>query len=81
MWSFFVSLLIFSFQDTSRGIWIPVGAAAGVVVVAMILCIMNTWDQEEEEQVSRRERFLSRLSSPYSNLRRHMRSNPIDAAA
>ncbi|KAI9443655.1 hypothetical protein BJY52DRAFT_1157174 [Lactarius psammicola] len=46
-WGFFVALLIFSFQNTSRRIWIPVGTAAGIVTILMIWCIGNTWDPEE----------------------------------
>lgn len=48
--SFFVALLIFSFQDTSKGIWIPVGTAAGVIVISTIWCLENTWDQEEQQE-------------------------------
>jgi len=49
-WGFFVALLIFSFQNTSRKIWIPVGTAAGIVAILIVWCIWNTWDQEEEEE-------------------------------
>jgi hypothetical protein len=49
-WGFFVALLIFSFQNTSRKIWITVGTAAGIVAILIIWCIQNTWDQEEEEE-------------------------------
>ncbi|KAF8274370.1 hypothetical protein EI94DRAFT_679057 [Lactarius quietus] len=62
MWSvlsFFAALLMFSFQDTSRIIRIPVGAAAGVVAISMIWCIKNTWDQEEKEEES-----IDRLYEP-----------------
>ncbi|KAN0140937.1 hypothetical protein V8E53_001381 [Lactarius tabidus] len=53
MWSvfsFFVALLIFSFQNTSRKIWIFVGTAVGVVVISMIWCVTNTWEKEEHEE-------------------------------
>ncbi|KAH8989164.1 hypothetical protein EDB86DRAFT_3104520 [Lactarius hatsudake] len=49
-WGFFVALLIFSFQNTSRKIWIPVGTAAGVVTFFIVWCIGNTWDPKEEEE-------------------------------
>jgi len=48
-WGFFVALLIFSFQNTSSRIWIPVGIAAGVVAILIIWCIKNTWDTVEPE--------------------------------
>jgi hypothetical protein len=81
-WGFFVALLIFSFQNMSRTIWISVGIPAGIVTVLIFWCIINTWDSEEQEEESDlgREWFLTKLKS-YSNLRRHMRSNPISTAA
>ncbi|KAH9046321.1 hypothetical protein EDB83DRAFT_2553734 [Lactarius deliciosus] len=48
-WGFFVALLIFSFQDTSMRIWIPVGTAAGIITILIVWCIGNTWDPEERE--------------------------------
>jgi hypothetical protein len=51
------------------------GAAVGVVVIALIWCIKNTWDREEEEQDSGREWLLSRLKCP--NLRRSPKSDHI----
>jgi len=45
MWSvygFFVALLIFSFQNTSKKIWIPVGTAVGIVIGSMVWCSKNT---------------------------------------
>ncbi|KAH9005403.1 hypothetical protein EDB86DRAFT_2825063 [Lactarius hatsudake] len=48
-WGFFVALLIFSFQDTSMRIWIPVGIAAGIITILIVWCIGNTWDPEERE--------------------------------
>ncbi|KAH9021549.1 hypothetical protein EDB85DRAFT_1999981 [Lactarius pseudohatsudake] len=48
-WGFFVALLIFSFQDTSMRIWIPVGTAAGIIAILIVWCIGNTWDPEERE--------------------------------
>ncbi|KAH8995331.1 hypothetical protein EDB92DRAFT_196297 [Lactarius akahatsu] len=53
MWSvggFFVALLIFSFQDTTREIWISVGTAAGIVAILIVWCIKNTWDPVEGEE-------------------------------
>lgn len=50
VFGFFVALLIFSFQNTSRKIWISVGAAAGVVVISMIYCMQNTWEKEGQEK-------------------------------
>ncbi|KAH9066339.1 hypothetical protein EDB87DRAFT_709511 [Lactarius vividus] len=47
-WGFFVALLIFSFQDTSMRIWIPVGTAAGVIAILIIWVIGNTWDPTEQ---------------------------------
>ena len=49
-WGFFVALLIFSFQNTSRRIWITVGIAAGIVTILILWCIYNTWDREEEKE-------------------------------
>ena len=82
-WGFFVALLMFSFQNMSRTIWISVGTAAGIVTVFIVWCIINTWDSEEreEEPDSGREWFLLKLKSPYSSLRRHMKSNHIGTAA
>ncbi|KAH9025120.1 hypothetical protein EDB85DRAFT_244049 [Lactarius pseudohatsudake] len=48
-WGFFVALLIFSFQDTSMRIWIPVGTAAGIIAILIVWCIGNIWDPEERE--------------------------------
>jgi len=48
-WGFFVALLIFSFQNTSRRIWVPMGIAAGIVTVLIVWCITNTWDSDERE--------------------------------
>ena len=50
VFGFFVALLIFSFQNTSRKIWISVGAAAGVVVISMIYCMQNTWEKEGQKK-------------------------------
>ncbi|KAH9032507.1 hypothetical protein EDB84DRAFT_1490726 [Lactarius hengduanensis] len=50
VWGFFVALMIFSFQDTSRKIWIAVGIAAGIVIITVVWCIKNTWDPEEREE-------------------------------
>ncbi|KAH8998311.1 hypothetical protein EDB86DRAFT_831279 [Lactarius hatsudake] len=50
VWGFFVALLIFSFQDTSSKIWIAVGIAAGIVIIAVVWCIKNTWDPEKREE-------------------------------
>lgn len=63
VFSFFVALLIFSFQNTSRKIWISVGAAAGVVVVSMIWCIKNTWEKEEQEKSYQSARAMG--TDPY----------------
>ncbi|KAH9023863.1 hypothetical protein EDB84DRAFT_1580353 [Lactarius hengduanensis] len=49
-WGFFVALLIFSFQDTSMRIWIPVGSAAGIITALIVWCIGNTWDPKEREE-------------------------------
>ena len=49
-WGFFVALLIFSFQNTTRRIQITVGIAAGIVSILILLCIINTWDREEEKE-------------------------------
>ncbi|KAH9066353.1 hypothetical protein EDB87DRAFT_1554349, partial [Lactarius vividus] len=49
-WGFFVALLIFSFQNTSMRIWIPVGTAAGIITALIVWCIGNTWDPEEREE-------------------------------
>ncbi|KAI9459417.1 hypothetical protein BJY52DRAFT_1265560 [Lactarius psammicola] len=49
-WGFFIALLIFSFQNTSMRIWIPVGTAAGVITILIIWCVGNTWDPEEQEE-------------------------------
>ncbi|KAI9446012.1 hypothetical protein H4582DRAFT_521553 [Lactarius indigo] len=50
VWGFFVALLIFTFEGTSRKIWIAVGIAAGIVIITMVWCIKNTWDPEEREK-------------------------------
>ncbi|KAF8261059.1 hypothetical protein EI94DRAFT_1746850, partial [Lactarius quietus] len=53
MWSvggFFVALSIVSFQNMPRKIRIPVGIAAGVVIISLVWCVMNTWDPEEREE-------------------------------
>ncbi|KAH9066341.1 hypothetical protein EDB87DRAFT_709584 [Lactarius vividus] len=52
-WGFFVALLIFSFQDTSMRIWIPVGTAAGIITALIVWCIGNTWYTEEREETPR----------------------------
>ena len=49
-WGFFVALLIFSFQNTSKKIWISVGSAAGIVAILIVWCVWNTWDSEEEDE-------------------------------
>ncbi|KAH9161328.1 hypothetical protein EDB89DRAFT_2235156 [Lactarius sanguifluus] len=49
-WGFFVALLIFSFQNTSMRIWIPVGTAAGIITALIVWCIGNTWDPKEREE-------------------------------
>ncbi|KAH9023870.1 hypothetical protein EDB84DRAFT_1564593 [Lactarius hengduanensis] len=49
-WGFFVALLIFSFQNTSMRIWIPVGTAAGTIAALIGWCIANTWQWDPEEQ-------------------------------
>ena len=49
-WGFFVALLIFSFQNTSKKIWISVGSAAGIVAILIVWCVSNTWDPGEEEE-------------------------------
>ena len=49
-WGFFVALLIFSFQNTSKKIWIPVGSAAGIVAILIVWCVWNTWDSEEGDE-------------------------------
>ena len=49
-WGFFAALSIFSFQNTSRRIWIPVGTAAGIITILIVWCIGNTWDTEEREE-------------------------------
>ncbi|KAN0140935.1 hypothetical protein V8E53_001379 [Lactarius tabidus] len=46
-WGFFVALLIFSFQNMSRTIWIGVGTAVGIVTVLIVWCIINNWDSGE----------------------------------
>ncbi|KAH9071181.1 hypothetical protein EDB83DRAFT_320689 [Lactarius deliciosus] len=58
-WGFFVALLIFSFQDTSMRIWIPVGTAAGVITILIIWVIGNTWDPKEQE-----EEYIDKLYEP-----------------
>ncbi|KAH9020473.1 hypothetical protein EDB85DRAFT_522627 [Lactarius pseudohatsudake] len=58
-WGFFVALLIFSFQDTSMRIWIPVGTAAGVIAILIIWVIGNTWDPKEQE-----EEYIDMLYEP-----------------
>jgi hypothetical protein len=82
-WGFFVALLIFSFQNMSRTIWISVGTAAGIVTFLIVWCIINTWDsgEREDEPDLGREWFLTKLKAPYSSLRRHMRSSHIGTAA
>ncbi|KAI9446143.1 hypothetical protein H4582DRAFT_533518 [Lactarius indigo] len=62
-WGFFVALLIFSFQDTSMRIWIPVGTAAGVITILIIWVIGNTWDPKEEEG-EEEEEHIDRLYEP-----------------
>ncbi|KAH9066349.1 hypothetical protein EDB87DRAFT_1590696 [Lactarius vividus] len=49
-WGFFVALLVFSFQNTSMRIWIPVGTAAGTIAALIGWCIGNTWQWDPEEQ-------------------------------
>ncbi|KAI9446144.1 hypothetical protein H4582DRAFT_1843464 [Lactarius indigo] len=49
-WGFFVALLIFSFQDTSMRIWIPVGTAAVIITALIVWCVGNTWNPEEREE-------------------------------
>ncbi|KAI9459419.1 hypothetical protein BJY52DRAFT_1223044 [Lactarius psammicola] len=49
-WGFFAALLMFSFQDTSRKIWIPVGTAAGIITVPIVWCVKNIWDPEGREE-------------------------------
>jgi len=49
-WGFFVALLIFSFQNTSKKIWITVGTAAGIVTILIVCCVKNTWEPEEQEE-------------------------------
>ncbi|KAI9443664.1 hypothetical protein BJY52DRAFT_447779 [Lactarius psammicola] len=53
MWSvlvFFAALLVFSFKDTSKNIWISVGTAAGIVTILIAWCTKNTWDPGEREE-------------------------------
>jgi hypothetical protein len=75
-WGFFIALLMFSFQNMSRKIWIPVGIAAGIVTVLVVWCISNTWDPEErgEESDSGME-WYSKLK--YSILGGEARNNHI----
>ncbi len=47
---FFVALLVLSFKDTARKIWISVGTAAGIVTVLIAWCTTNTWDPGEREE-------------------------------
>ncbi len=49
-WGFFAALSIFSFQNTSRRIWIPVGTAAGIVIISVVWCTKNTRNPEEREE-------------------------------
>jgi hypothetical protein len=76
-WGFFVALLIFSFQNMSRTIWISVGTAAGIVAFLIVWCIINTWDSEEREDEPDlgRETFLNKLKSRNSKLKRDMKHN------
>jgi len=48
-WGFFVALLLFSFRNMPRDIWIPVGTASGIVTFLILWCIANTWDPKEQE--------------------------------
>ncbi|KAH8989157.1 hypothetical protein EDB86DRAFT_3081157 [Lactarius hatsudake] len=48
-WGFFVALLIFSFQNTSMRIWIPVGTAAVTITALIGWCIANTWQWDPED--------------------------------
>ena len=74
VFTFFVALLIFSFQNTSMKIWISVGGVAGVVVISMIWCIKNTWEKEGQEKNYQSARAIgtdyvrnrSPLGSPYA---------------
>ncbi|KAH9071193.1 hypothetical protein EDB83DRAFT_321597 [Lactarius deliciosus] len=50
VWGFFVALLIFSFQNTSMRIWIPMGTAAVTITALIGWCIGNTWQWDPEEQ-------------------------------
>ena len=71
-WGFFIALLMFSFQNMPRTIYLSVGTAAAIVTVLIVWCIINTWDSEEreEEPDSGREWFLARIKLRYSSLRR-----------
>ncbi|KAI0263350.1 hypothetical protein BC834DRAFT_309446 [Gloeopeniophorella convolvens] len=50
VWMFFVSLLLFSFQNTTMAIRIALSIAAGIVTIFIIWCILNSWDTGEREE-------------------------------
>jgi hypothetical protein len=47
--TFFVALLLFSFQKTKPSIQIPVGVVACIVTVLIFWCIINSWDSGDDD--------------------------------